>query len=377
LPLRVCHLITDLDTGGAERSLVNLVTGMDQNKFECDVVSLIEPGAMARPLVEAGVPVTSLHMQRGRPSIAALFALIRHLRATRPAIVQTWLYHADLIGTLAALAARPRFLLWNVRCTNMAQDTDKPIKWLVRLLAMLSRRPDAIVVNSQQGQRDHESLGYRPRRWANIPNGVDLDHFRPRRSERATLRARLNLDPEAFTIGLVARDHPMKDVGTFLRAAALFIKHWPDAQFVLAGEGFAADNANLKSLIDRLELGDRVFLLGRRPDIDAIYPTFDIFTLCSIYGEGFPNVVCEAMACGLPCVGTAVGDTAEIIGDCGLIVPTHQPERLAEAWEALCTRGIESTGAAARVRVAARYGLDRMREQYEALYLSLSGASCS
>lgn len=377
MPLRVCHLITDLDTGGAERSLVNLVTTMDRSKFTCDVVSLIELGPAAQPLLEADIPVTSLGMRRGRPSVAALTALVRHLRARRPMIVQTWLYHADLIGTLAAIVARPQFLLWNVRCTDITHaDSEKPIRWLIYLLAMLSRRPDAVVVNSHQGRRDHESLGYCPRRWVDIPNGVDLDRFRPRPNERAVLRVRLNLDPNATTIGLVARDHPMKDVGTFLRAAALFRKRRPDARFVLCGDGFTPDNTNLGVMIDELQLSGRVLLLGRRSDMEAIYPTFDILTLCSIYGEGFPNVLCEAMACGVPCVTTSIGDSAEIVGDCGLIVPAREPEQLAQAWETLSARGVESTGAAARARVAARYSLDRMRDQYEALYLSLSGVSC-
>ncbi len=371
MPIRVCHLITGLGTGGAERSLVNLVTAMDRTKFVCDVVSLLEPGPLAQPLIEAGIPVTSLGMRRGRPSVTALSALVRHLRATQPAIVQTWLYHADLIGTLVALVTRPKLLLWNVRCTDMTADTEKPIRWLVGLLAMLSRRPDAVVVNSYQGKCDHQSLGYCPSQWVYIPNGVDLNRFRPRRNERGALRARLNLDPDAVTIGLVARDHPMKDVETFLRAAALFGQRQHDAQFVLCGDGFNTDNTNLTLLIDKLQLSKRVFLLGRRPDMDAIYPALDVFTLCSIYGEGFPNVLCEAMACGVPCVVTGVGDSAEIVGDCGLIVPVRQPERLAQAWAALLSHGVESKGAAARARIASRYSLDRMLAQYESLYLSL------
>jgi hypothetical protein len=163
LPLRVCHLITGLDTGGAERSLVNLVTGMDRTQFRSDVVTLIEPGPMAQPLTQAGISVVSLGMRRGRPNPAALFSLARHLRATKPTILQTWLYHSDLVGTAAAWIARPELLLWNIRCTDLTQS-EKPIGWVVRLLAALSGRPDAIIVNSQRGQKDHTALGYRPKR---------------------------------------------------------------------------------------------------------------------------------------------------------------------------------------------------------------------
>jgi glycosyltransferase involved in cell wall biosynthesis len=372
LRLRVCHLITDLDTGGAERSLVNLVTVMDRDKFDCDVVALIEPGPMAQPLIDAGVPVTSLGMRRGRPSLGALWSLVRHLRATKPAILQTWLYHADLVGTVAALIARPEFLVWNVRCTDITQaDTEKPIRWLVRTLAMLSGRPDAIIVNSHSGQNDHNSIGYRPKRWVNIPNGVDLERFRPRPSERVALRVRLGLDPDAITIGMIARDHPMKDVETFLRAASIFSRTHACAQFVLCGDGFTTDSAALAAMIAKLDVN--VFPIGRRADMEMIYPALDVLTLCSIYGEGFPNVLCEAMACGVPCVATDIGDSAEIIGDCGAIVPMRDPASLAQGWQTLLERGLDGLSGPARSRMEARYGLDRMRAQYQSLYDSLAG----
>jgi len=373
LPLRVCHLITDLDTGGAERSLVNLVTGMDRSVFSNDVVSLVEPGPMAEPLAAAGIPLTSPGMRRGRPSAAALVSLVRHLRATKPMILQTWLYHADLVGTLAAWIARPDILLWNVRCTDITHaDAEKPARWLVRTLALLSSVPDAVVVNSQRGQRDHQALGYRPKHWVNISNGVDLERFHPRRAEQAALRTRLGLRADLPAIGLVARDHPMKDVKTFLRAVASLLKTGAVAQFVLCGDGFDAGNEGLVRTIADLGLSGRIALLGRRPDMELIYPALDILTLCSIYGEGFPNVLCEAMACGVACVATDVGDSAEIIGDCGIMVPMRDPEALARGWRTLLARGPQSVGDFARSRVTARYGLERMRAQYESLYRSLT-----
>jgi len=373
LPIRICHLITDLDTGGAERTLVNLVTALDQTKFSCDVVTLLKPGSMARPLIEADIPVTSLGMLRGQASVGALLTLVRHLHATKPLILQTWLYHADLIGMVAAFICRPKFLLWNVRCTDMTQgESEKPIRWLVRTLALLSRRPHAIIVNSHQGKQDHVGIGYHPRRWINIPNGVDVERFSPRYAERGTMRRRLGLDPNTLTIGLVARDHAMKDVDTFLCAASLFCKSHHQVQFVLCGDGFSADNATLNTRIASLDLKHHVFLLGRRQDMELIYPAFDILTLCSIYGEGFPNVLCEAMACGVPCVATDVGDSARIIADCGVIVPMRTPEALAEGWRTLLERGPGRLGRCARARVTERYDLDRMREQYQALYESLA-----
>ena len=251
-------------------------------------------------------------------------------------------------------------------------DSENSIRSLVRLLAMLSGRPDAIVVNSQRGQKDHKRIGYHPKRWVNIPNGVDLRRFHPRDGEKAALRTRLGLRPNATTVGLVARYHPMKDVETFLRAASFFRRNHTNSQFVLSGEGFTPDNSILVAMIEALDLSGHISLLGPRSDIDLIYPTLDALALCSIYGEGFPNVLCEAMACSVPCVATDVGDSAQIIGDCGLIVPMRNPEALAQGWEALIKRGLGVVGELARSRITAHFGLDRMCAQYQSLYRSLA-----
>jgi glycosyltransferase involved in cell wall biosynthesis len=301
-----------------------------------------------------------------------LLSLIRYLRAKRPTILQTWLYHADFFGTAAAFFAKPEHLIWNVRSSEIDKSgIARSARYMARLLAMLSRRPDAIVINSQDGQRYHEGIGYRPKQWINIPNGVDLERFSPRRNERAMLRDRLGLHADAAIVGLVARYHPMKDVKTFLRAASLFQQDHADAKFVLCGDGMTSDNAPLAELVRSLNLDRRVVLLGRRPDIELIYPTFDALTLCSIGGEGFPNVLCEAMACDVPCVATDVGDSAEIVGNCGLIVPRREPQALAHAWRTLLKDGPPSAPECGRSRVAARYSLQRMCADYESLYRSL------
>jgi len=370
-------LITTLDSGGAERSLVNLVTAMNRDEFKNEVVSLLKPGPMAQPLVQAGIPVTGMGLRRRRPNPSVLLWLIRYLRANRPTILQTWLYHADFFGTAAAVFARPDHLLWNVRCTEIGKQPSMPksTRLLERLLAMLSRRPDAIIVNSHAGQRDHDNLGYRPKRWINIPNGVDLERFRPRRDEREALRDRLRLPAIAAVIGLVARYHPMKDVETFLRAAAIFQLEHTNVRFVLCGDGLGPENRRVAELIQALDLDRHVIMLGPRPDIELIYPTFDALTLCSTYGEGFPNVLCEAMACDVPCVATDIGDSAEIIGDCGLIVAPRDPEALVGAWRAVVQKGSALGTEGARARVAARYSLQRMCSHYESLYRSLAQKS--
>jgi len=373
LPIRICHLITSLDTGGAERSLVNLVTAMNRDEFENEVITLLKPGPMAQTLAQAGIPVTSMDMGRRPRNPAVLGALIRDLRAKRPAILQTWLYHADFFGTVAALFAKPNHLIWNVRSSEIDHPgIPRLTRYLARLLALLSRRPDAIIVNSHDGQRYHEQLGYRPKKWINIANGVDLERFRPRRDERAKLRTRLGIPVDATVIGLVARYHPMKDVETFLRAASRFGHDHENAKFILCGDGLDPDNGKLTGLLSSLDLDRSVVLLGRRSDIELIYPALDVLTLCSIYGEGFPNVLCEAMACDVPCVATDIGDSAEIIGHWGRIVPLRDPDGLADAWGAMLENGQRFGNGEVRAHVAALYGLKQMCANYEALYRSLA-----
>ena len=372
MPIRICHLITSLDTGGAERSLVNLVTAMNRDEFENEVITLLKPGSMAQALAQAGIPVTSMDIGRYRLNPAALLSLIRYLRRKKPAILQTWLYRADFFGSVAGLFAKPDHLVWNVRSSQINRPgIGRSTRYLARLLAMLSGRPDAIIVNSHDGQRYHERIGYRPKQWVNIANGVDLQRFRPRRDERATLRTRLGVPADAAAIGLVARDHPMKDIDTFLRAASRFQREHDNARFVLCGDGLGPGNSTLTKLVRALDLDRNIVLLGRRSDIELIYPAFDLLTLCSIAGESFPNVLCEAMACDVPCVATDIGDSAEIIGDCGLIVPERDPEALTRAWHTLLEKPSQPGTETSRSRIAARYSLERMCAQYESFYRSL------
>jgi glycosyltransferase involved in cell wall biosynthesis len=346
---------------------------MNRGEFENEVITLLKPGPMAQTLAQAGIPVTSIDIRRHRPNPAALLPLIRHLRAKKPAILQTWLYHADFFGSIAARFAKPEHLVWNVRSSQIDhRGIRRSTRYLARLLAKLSRWPDAIVVNSHDGQRYHEQIGYRPKQWVNIPNGVDLEHFRPRPEEQPILRARLGIPTDAAVIGFVARYHPMKDIETFLAAASRFQQDNGNVKFILCGDGLGPDNNELAGLIRSLKLERSTVLLGRRSDIELVYPALDLLTLCSIYGEGFPNVLCEAMACDVPCVTTKIGDSAEIIGDHGRIIPLRDPNALADAWRALIDNKQRFGAGQIRTHVTVHYSLKQMCAQYEALYRSLA-----
>lgn len=367
-PIRVLHLIPSLEVGGAERSLFNLVAGLDHAQFESCVVSMTGQGALGAAL---DAPLRSLDMRRGQPTLHAWLALRRILREYRPDIVQTWLYHADLLG-LMALGFRHRpVLCWNIRCSNMKLAHYRPLTRLVIwLLARCASRPAAIIANSVAGRDFHIKLGYRPRQWEVIPNGFDTACFAPDPTARAALRAELGIATDAPLIGLVGRRDPQKDHETFLQAARRVRERLPAARFAIVGLGVP----DLASRVAALGLSEAVLLLDQRADMPRVMAAFDIGCLSSAFGEGFPNVLGEMMACGVPCVSTAVGDAALIVADTGIVVPPAAPESLAEALLSMWAAGQtarRAQGSAARARIDAHYSMARTIERYAALYRQL------
>jgi glycosyltransferase involved in cell wall biosynthesis len=362
----ILHLITGLEIGGAERMLSHLVTRTDRSRFASVVVSMTDRGAIGPILDNAGVPLEILAMRRGMADPRGLPRLLRILRERRPDVLQTWLYHADMLGLIARRLGYSQNLLWNIRCSESVGSG------AVRfVLSRSSAMPDGVIVNSIAGQQFHQSLGYRPRRWVHIPNGFDTRELRPDLEARIRIRAELGLDEAVIAVGLAARYHPMKDHATFLAAAAQLAEKRPELRFLLIGAGIEPSNRALMRAICEHGLTNRVRLLGARDDMKAIYPALDIATLSSAFGEGFPNVLGEAMSCGVPCVATSSGDAAQILGPTGVVVPPRDSVALAAGWDrlaALGANGRRSIGAKARERIVRDFDLGAIIARYEALY---------
>ncbi|MEI7894247.1 MAG: glycosyltransferase [Myxococcales bacterium] len=366
--IRVFYLTTGLLTGGAERALLKLVRSIDSTRFESVIVSMLDlPPRVELP---SGVDLHSLGMRRGVPDPLAIPRLTRLLGRYRPDILQTWMYHADLLGLVAGKAHHRSKILWNVRCADMDMRHYSTLSSMMpRTLAALSRFPDGIVINSRRGLQYHESLGYRPQRWHVVPNGFDTAEFRPEALRRQATREALGVG-DNVVIGILARVDPMKDHRTFLAAAAQVADALPASRFVLAGMGASPDNRDLSRRIGEFGLRDRVSLLGKRDDVAQLLAGWDILVLSSI-GEAFPNVIGEAMSCGVPCVVTDVGDNAEIVGDTGRVVPPRNPEALAGAILELATLtplARQTLGTRARRRIEERYGLETVTRMYEEIY---------
>ena len=379
LPVEVMHVITSLDVGGAETILTRLVTGDREEAVSHTVVSLKPGGALRASLEAAGTPVLDLGIGRKLSALSGLARLTKVIKTTQPDVVHSWLYHADLLATLAlALSGRRAStrLVWGIRCSDMdMRRYARSNRYILKMLASLSSRTDLVLCNSNAGRVAHEHLGYRPPQWRVIPNGLDLERFASRPDERAAVRSELGLEEASFVVGMCARVDPKKDHATFVKAAAMFAETAPGARFVLIGAGTDEPGSPLDGCIAASGIAARLVRLGLRQDICRLHAALDIATLSSAFGEGFPNALAEAMACGVPCVATSVGDSATIVGDTGLIVPPHDAAALAAAWERLRNEGHDgraARGAAARHRIENRYALATMIAAYRGLYSELA-----
>lgn len=374
----VVHVITGLTAGGAEMMLYRLTESMDRARYAPIVVSLTDRGIYGDRIAALGVPLHTLGMRRGKPSPVGLWGLARVLQQWRPAIVQAWMYHANMAVSVAVRLARASVpVVWNVRASLRDEGREKMATALaIRGGAYLSGSPAGIIYNARTSARQHEAIGYAPARTQIIPNGFDCAEFRPDYLARAAMRASLDVASDEVLVGCFGRHDPMKDHGTFIRAAALALDRNPRLRFVLAGEGMDQGNAELMRTIEVQGMRARMHILGERGDMPRLNAALDISCLSSAWGEGFPNVLGEAMACGVPCVTTDTGDSAAIVGAAGSVVPPRNVPALADAIGTIAAMSADARralGAAARARIVANYSLEAITRQYESYYGRILG----
>ncbi|MDR7227776.1 MULTISPECIES: glycosyltransferase [unclassified Sphingopyxis] len=371
---RVLHIITALEVGGAERSLANVLLDRRGDRQDAHVVSLSGLGHYGEILGAHGIPVDPLELNHPSRLLSAPLRLYRIVERFRPDVIQGWMYHGNLIASLASLIAGPDVpVAWNIRQSLYDLGTEKRgTQKVIRLLAKLSARPDAIVYNSFQARDHHETFGFGAERSVVIPNGFDAGRWRPDPAHRQATRSALAVGDADIVVGFVGRYHPIKDVPTFLAASALAMATDPRVHVALVGEGLNADNPALAAHFARLPV-DRVHVLGRRGDIESIMPGFDMLCLSSA-SEGFPNVLGEAMASALPCIATDVGDCVRVMNGHGLIVGRGDVVAMANAITDLARLSPEQRqeiGMAARERIVTGFGFDATLDAYSRLYDSL------
>jgi glycosyltransferase involved in cell wall biosynthesis len=377
--LRLLCLITSLDVGGAQMMLYKLLAGMDRTTFAPEVISLIDIGPIGEKIESLGIQVRSLGMRPGIPNPMSILRLISWLRRDRPDVIQTWMYHADLIGGWAAKFAGGIPMAWGIRQSDLSDHGSRRLTiYTMRMCAYVSKwLPARIVCCSEASQRVHTALGYATENMMVIPNGFDLRVFKPDAAARESVRVELQIPAGTPVIGLVGRFHPQKDHRNFVAAAALLHRSRPDVHFVLCGEEVTWDNLQLARWIADAGIAGCCRLLGRRQDIPRLVAALDIAASSSSFGEGFPNVIGEAMACGVPCAVTDIGDSALIVGRTGRVVPPQNPEDLAKALLELVELGHQERtclGIAARARIKEHFDLPDIVMRYQNLYQELAVA---
>lgn len=377
--MKIIHIITGLATGGAERALYNLLHGGLITRFGNRVISLSDEGTMGSQIRALGVPVTTLDMHGGQPSLSGLRKLRRVVREFKPDVVQGWMYHGNLVGTLARTFALGRpVLAWNIRHSLYDLNHEKPMtRQVIRANRFFSSSPDALLYNSQLSRKQHEDFGFSSLNGQVIPNGIDVQRFCFSAEARKRVRSELGIPLEARLVGHVARLHQMKDHPAFLRAMAGLAFRYPDTHFLLSGRDVSLEDKSLEQLIP-VQVRDRFHLLGERSDVPDLMSAMDVFCQSS-WSEAFPNVLGEAMATGVPCVATDVGDSAMVVGDTGVVVPPRDEGALAAGIESFLMMPLEecrTLGASARLRIESNYTLSEIMEQYSALYENLKIREC-
>lgn len=369
-------MLTELTLGGAEMMLWKLLSRIDRARFEPFVFALSSRAdGMLERFNDIGVRCTMLGMKPRLDAVTGLFRLAGKLRSVTPDIVQGWLYHGNVAATLAsALMPQRAPVLWSIRCTLPSRLSQE--KWQSALTIWLGGRlsfcATKIIHNSLASAEEHEGrLGYRASGRVVLPNGFDTDLFSPSPAARLSIRRELGLGDDTLLIGLIGRYHPMKDHANFLRAAALLTQTHPHAHFLLAGYRVDCANIELMRLVRELGLVDRIHLLGQRDDVQTITAALDIACSSSAYGEGFANVIGEAMSCAIPCVVTNVSDAARIVGDAGVVVSPRDSAALAGALKRLVDAGAsqrQALGLRARRRIEVEFSLDAVVRRYEEVY---------
>lgn len=329
-PLSVFLLIRSLALGGAQRQLVQLARGLQERGHEVTVGTLYAGGPLVADLKQTGIPVIELRKSGRWDTFGFLLRLRRAIREARPDIVYSLVGAANIFAAIVRPFSPDGKLVWSIRSSDMdLTHYDWAHRLAFRLECRLSTMPDLIISNSHAGMEFAVANGFPRGRIAVVPNGIDVARFRPDASLRNVQRAQWGISDREIAIGMLARLDPMKGYADFLRAAATVSQSCRDAKFICIGDG--KEEARLKQLATALGISQNVLFAGPSHEPVAALNGLDLFCSASVWGEGFSNAIAEAMACGLRCVVTDVGDSALIVDGCGLVVPRSRPACLADA----------------------------------------------
>ncbi|SIR05349.1 Glycosyltransferase involved in cell wall bisynthesis [Alkalispirochaeta americana] len=376
-PIKVLHVISGLTIGGAEMMLYKLLRETDPSRVAPAVLSLSSGGPLATDITDLGIPLWEIPMPGGMPRRGFRPAFREVLARVQPDVVASWMYRANAV--CSALVPEPTPLVWHIRQSLDHNSSQRLLFRFTRQVnraitqpwgRLLGRSPDMALYNSYASRDQHRRAGYRASRDGVIPNGFDLDLFRPQEDLRRLARQRWGFGDDELLFGIVGRYHPIKNHIGFVRAAGHVRQERKTARFVMIGRGLDRENRILLKEIAARGLEDSVLLLGEQRNLPEVYNGLDILVSASLV-EAFPNVLGEGMACGRPCIATAVGDSSRVLGDTGLTVAAGDSRLLGEAMlEAARWPLQERTrrSVAARARVEDHFSIPSVARAFQEAY---------
>lgn len=369
--MKVAHVIIDLNVGGAELMLERLIRHTSDRNVEHIVISLTDIGTLGEEIIKSGVDVKCLNIDSPISYASGLWKLYRLFNKIRPDVVHTWMYHSDLIGGISAKIAGVKKIIWCVRSTDISKGGSKLtllIRWLCAKVS--SFVPDTIVYAANASREVHEQCGYDKHKSLVIANGFDLTKLSPDKFSRSYLRNEFGFAENEVVVSSVGRYSPVKDHRTFISAALLLAEEFSNIRFLLVGRDLTVQNEMIMSQISASSHSDKFVLFGERDDVSACLSASDIFCLHSVT-EGFPNVLGEAMAMGIPAVTTNVGDAAFLLDMADFVVPAGNPHLLAQKLREvilLTHEGRIKLGRILRLRIESEFSMDTVANKYLYLY---------
>lgn len=337
--MRIVVLIRALGAGGAERQLTILANGLSARGHTVRVLSFYDGGDFRRELDSEGPEFAAVGKTRRWDLLCFLLRLRRLLNETKPDVVYSSMPSANIANVMCAVIGTKYRVVWRFASSDMSlSEYDWFSAASYKIEAALSKLPTLIVANSYAGRQAAELRGIPREKLRVVLNGIDTERFFMCDELGRKVRKEWRLDNGKWTIGIVARGDSKKGYEDYLAAAKMLYRKRSDIQFICIGCGDGKYISSLKAFAGRLGLGDEVAWRSFERNMVGAYNALNVNTLASRFGEGFPNSVGEAMACGVPCVVTEVGDSARIVGETGEVVPRNDPEALMEGWQRLLVR---------------------------------------